>query len=143
MHTSELKIPTMNLSEINNTEVVEISGTSDSPKVVFDYNSGKFSFSGRSLPQNPKEFYNPLLKWISAYSKQPHKETHLVFNMEYFNTASSKMILEVIEAFKQSENAASKLKIDWHYFEDDEEMYDTGKEFSEMTNTDFNYFAYV
>ena len=133
----------MDLTKIINTEKVEIPGTSDTPKVALDRNSGKFSFSGRSLPQNPKEFYNPILNWISAYSKQPQKETHLVFNMDYFNTASSKMILEVIEAVKLSESPESKLKIDWHYFEDDEEMYDTGKEFAEMTNAVFNYCAYV
>ena len=70
----------MDLTKIINTEKVEIPGTSDTPKVALDRNSGKFSFSGRSLPQNPKEFYNPILNWISAYSKQPQKETHLVFS---------------------------------------------------------------
>ena len=132
----------MELTEILEKERIEISGTSDSPKVVLDRKSGTFSFTGRSLPENPKEFYHPLLKWLSIYSKQPQKETHLIFSLDYFNTASSKMILDIIESAKQSESAGSTLTIDWHYLEDDEEMYDTGREFAEMTNCKFNYLVY-
>jgi hypothetical protein len=132
----------MEIMEIMDKDVVEIAGTADSPRVILDRNQGTISFTGRSLPENPRAFYYPILNWLSSYSENPKSETHLTLNMDYFNTASSKMIMEVIEAVKKSEKSGSSLKVDWYYLEDDEEMLEAGQEFAELTDTVFNFISY-
>ena len=61
------------------------------------YLENKFLFSGKSLPEDVKEFYDPILSWLKEYKNDPNEETTFVMRMEYFNTASSKMILEMFD----------------------------------------------
>ncbi len=132
----------METMEIADKDVVEIKGTADTPEVILNRNEGVIQFNGRSLPENPKAFYQPIKSWLAVYSENPCPNTHLILNMDYFNTASSKMIMEVIDTIKVCEKSGSSLKIDWHYMEDDDEMMEAGQEFAEITETVFNFFSY-
>ncbi len=123
-------------------DVLSIKGTRETPEILFDKGSGKLSISGKSLPEDVKEFYNPVLDWIKEYSKSPHPDTHLVVKMEYFNTASSKMLLEVFELFKGIMEAGHKVTIDWHYQEDDEDMQDAGEDYADIVEVPFNFISY-
>jgi len=53
-------------------EVLSIKGTQETPEVMLDKQSGVFSISGKSLPEDVKEFYNPLIEWIENYSNEPN-----------------------------------------------------------------------
>ena len=76
-------------------ETITREGTEDTPKVVLDPSAGTFEISGRSLPEDVNEFYEPILNWLEEYTENPNNETYFVFKLEYFNTASSKMILDI------------------------------------------------
>jgi len=132
----------MEAIEIIEKELVEIKGTADSPEVCLDRKQGILKFTGRSLPENPRAFYYPILNWLANYAENPTSETHLILNMDYFNTASSKMIMEIIDTVKNCQKSGSSLKIDWHYMEDDEEMLEAGQEFADITDTVFNFIPY-
>lgn len=71
-------------------EVISIKGTQETPEVLLDSSKGIFDISGKSLPEDVKEFYNPLLRWFDEYAKNPNNQTILKIKMDYFNTASSK-----------------------------------------------------
>ena len=66
------------------------------PKVILDKDKGQFEISGHSLPENVLEFYNPIIKWIEEYLKQPNKQTEFHFRLIYFNSSSSKIILDLL-----------------------------------------------
>jgi len=74
-----------------------IKGTNETPNITFDKDANKFEITGKSLPEDVKEFYNPVLGWLKAYAEDPNPKTVFKVKMEYFNTASSKMLLEVLE----------------------------------------------
>ncbi|OFX59222.1 MAG: hypothetical protein A2046_12835 [Bacteroidetes bacterium GWA2_30_7] len=107
-----------------------IEPTFDTPEIVLDKQKGHFSFSGRSMPENPKEFFNPIIEWIDSYMKNPLNETHVIFKLEYFNTVSSRRIMEILEQFSELLNSGNKIKIDWYYEENDLDMKKAGEEFS-------------
>ncbi|HOP03196.1 MAG TPA: DUF1987 domain-containing protein [Tenuifilaceae bacterium] len=123
-------------------EVLSIKGTQETPEVMFDKQSGVFSISGKSLPEDVKEFYNPLIEWIENYSNEPNPETNLKVKMEYFNTASSKMLLEIFEHFKNMHDAGNKVTVDWYYQEDDEDMQDAGEDYADIVELPFNFISY-
>ena len=123
-------------------EVLSIKGTQETPEVLFDKDKGEFSISGKSLPEDVKEFYGPLVDWITQYASSPNPETILKVKMDYFNTASSKMILEIFELFKEMQDNGHKVTIDWYYQEDDEDMQDAGEDYADIVEVPFNFISY-
>jgi len=130
------------LEQEPNKDYVLLKGTSETPEVMLDKANGVIKFSGRSLPEDAKSFYKPIKDWIKRYSENPKKGTHAIFAFEYFNTASSKMILEMLDLLKIAESKDDQLKIDWYYLEDDEDMLEAGEDFAEIADLKFEYVSY-
>lgn len=129
------------MTENNYPETFYSEKTQSTPEVKLDKENGKMEFSGRSLPENVKEFYNPIIEWIDDYLKEPESSTRVIFNFEYFNTASSKMILDIIEKLSELNNN-SDLKVDWYYIEEDDDMLEAGEDYSDITEIPFNFISY-
>lgn len=119
-------------------EILLLEGTEDTPKILFDKGNGIFEISGRSLPEDSAEFYQPVLDWINEYSTDPNPATDFVFKLEYFNTASSKLILDILSALEDIEGVT----IFWYFHDDDEDMEEAGEEFSELVDLPFEYKTY-
>lgn len=119
-------------------EVISLEGTEDTPKILLDKANGIFEISGRSLPEDSAEFYQPILDWLDEYIKSPNSETKFIFKLEYFNTASSKLILDVLSKLENLEN----ITVLWYFHEDDEDMEEAGEEFSELVEVPFEFNTY-
>ena len=118
-------------------ETIRISGTDESPEIILDKNESIFKFTGKSLPEDVKEFYNPIHKWIEEYSQKPNEETVVEFDMEYFNSASSKQILDILEQFATILKSGKKVVVVWHYLADDEDMEDAGESYADIVDVPF------
>lgn len=119
-------------------QVLNLEGTEDTPKIMLDKTNGIFEISGRSLPEDSAEFYRPVLEWIEQYNSSPNPSTDFMFKLEYFNTASSKLILDVLSALEDIKG----MKISWYFHEDDEDMEEAGQEFSELVELPFEFKTY-
>jgi hypothetical protein len=117
---------------------LEIAGKEDTPNVILDKSSNHFEISGRSLPEDAAEFYNPVIQWLAAYAQAPNASTEIQIKLEYFNTASSKLILDVLTKCE----AIAGAKVSWYYHEDDEDMDEAGQEFSELVEIPFEIKTY-
>ena len=80
---------------------ISIEGTPKTPTVNFDPESGKMELKGRSIPENSIEFYKVIVDALDEYAKSPCAFTNVNIQLEYFNTSSSKCILDI---FKKLEN---------------------------------------
>jgi hypothetical protein len=116
---------------------LKISKTDDTPDIILDKSSGKFEISGRSLPEDSVEFYTPVFQWLEKYAKDPNPTTEFVFKLDYLNTASSKMIQDVLSALEK----INGVKVAWYFYEDDEDMEEMGQELSELVEIPFEYIA--
>ena len=114
---------------------LNLEETQDTPKVTLNAAAGTFELSGRSLPEDSIEFFTPILNWIREYAKSPNPATVFVYKLEYFNTASSKLILDMLQTLKNIPG----IKIVWYYYEDDEEISDAGREFAEQVEIPFEF----
>jgi hypothetical protein len=119
-------------------EIINLEGTEDTPKIILDKTNGIFEISGRSLPEDSAEFYQPVIDWIGNYGAEPNPKTNFVFKLEYFNTASSKLILDVLSKLETIPN----LSISWYFHEDDEDMEEAGEEFAELVEIPFEFKTY-
>lgn len=123
-------------------EVIKKEATKDTPNVILDAGKGIFEFSGKSLPENVKIFFTPILEWIKAYGESPNAETLVVMKMDYFNTASSKSILDILLAFEDINEEHKGVTVDWYYKEHDEDMEEAGDEYSDIVDLPFNLKSY-
>lgn len=121
---------------------LRIQATNESLEVNLDKEMSRFEFYGKSLPENPNEFFEPILKWFREYVKEPNKETILVFKMEYFNTASSKRILDILSICYEIHKNKQSIFVNWFYHFNDEDMKETGESFSEIVHLPFKYITY-
>ena len=116
--------------------------TDDTPEIDFNPGSKEMKISGRSLPEDVTVFYNPILKWLEEYAAAPKNPTILVLKMDYFNTASSKLILDILMKLEEIHEEHSCVKVEWHHLEDDEDMQEAGEEFADIVEIPFEIKAY-
>lgn len=108
-----------------------LTPTPKTPRLYFNAESGDFEISGRSIPENSIEFYRPLMEWLDKYVKQPSSKTRLTVNLEYFNTSSSKCLVEIFRKLEKA-GESSDIKVLWHYEEEDEDMMESGEDFKKI-----------
>ncbi|MBW8051095.1 MAG: DUF1987 domain-containing protein [Cytophagales bacterium] len=115
-------------------EKISIKATSKTPQVEFDPDSGVLAITGRSIPENSVDFYKPILEWLDDYTKiaKDKKQTVFKFKLEYFNTSSSKCILDIFRRLEKLYTDEVNIAIKWYYEEDDEDMYESGEDFKEI-----------
>ena len=118
-------------------ESISIEGTPKTPTVNFDAGTGLIEIKGRSIPENSIEFYRPLVEWLEEYSKEPQKLTTVNIQLEYFNTSSSKCILDVFKKLETIKKARNEVVINWYYEEDDEDMLEAGEDYETIIRIPF------
>lgn len=123
-------------------EILNIESTEDNPKIVLDRDSNILEISGRSLPEDVNTFYEPMVNWIEEYAKDPLDITVFKFKLTYFNTASSKIILDILTQFEEMIEEGHRVLVRWHYPEEDEDMKEAGEEYAEMVDVPFEMVSY-
>lgn len=114
-----------------------LDGSPKTPTVHFDGNTGQLELRGRSIPENSIEFYKPLIDWIDQYARAPRPSTQLRVQLEYFNTSSSKCILDLFKKLEAVRNTGNAVVVLWHYEADDEDMLEAGEDYQAIINLPF------
>lgn len=118
-------------------ENLNLEGSAKTPTVSFDNSNGKLELKGRSIPENSIEFYKPLNDWIDNYAANPQAETVVDVKLEYFNTSSSKCILDLFKQLEKLNQQNTQVKINWYYEEDDEDMAEAGEDYDAIIDLPF------
>jgi hypothetical protein len=119
-----------------------IAKTKYSPLVILNNENGEFQFSGRSLPEDAWGFYKPVIDWINLYIENPNQSTILSFEFEYLNSASSKVIIEIINMMSILIEKGLNVKVNWRYCKDDDSIMETGKIFANSSEVPFDFIIY-
>jgi len=118
-------------------ESIFIEGTPKTPNIKFDHDKGSLLLKGRSIPENSIEFYKPLVDWLDAYLSSPKPKTVCDVQLEYFNTSSSKCLLDLFKKMELMSNGGNEVIINWYYEEDDEDMLEAGEDYQSIINVPF------
>jgi hypothetical protein len=123
-------------------ETIKIQGTEDTPKIILDAENEIMEISGRSLPEDVSSFYEPVLNWLNEYAENPKKKTVFNFKLTYFNTASSKLLLDILMKLEEMHEKGQDVLIRWHFPEDDEDMAEAGEEYADIVDVPFEQVSY-
>ena len=110
---------------------ITIIGDEKQAGIDFDAASGTLKLTGRSIPEDSVDFFGPLIEWVRQYGENPQPKTVIDCYLEYFNTSSAKLILDI---FKEAENihtgGKSKVVIRWKHDKGDLDIMEAGKDYS-------------
>lgn len=122
----------------NKMDQINLEGTEDTPTVIIDKAKELFQISGRSLPEDVTTFYKPVTDWLDLFSETPTPSLSLEVKLEYFNTASSKIILDILMKLEEIHQAgSSSIKVIWHYDKRDDDMLEAGEEYKDLVEIPF------
>jgi hypothetical protein len=117
-------------------QAIFVDETKGTPKVEF-HPHGLMILTGRSLPEDPFTFYNPLIEWAMLCRCE---NVTIQLRLDYLNTSSAKQIYTILWTI--SENIyVKKALVEWYYDEDDEDAFETGKEFESIVKIPFTFHA--
>lgn len=113
--------------------------TESTPEVNFNVSQGKLLISGRSTPVYPGQFYAPIKNWVEDYRKNPHDTTEYHIMLEYFNTASSKNLLDIFTELMKLQKSGKEVKYFWYAEEGDDDMIEAGEEYENILGISFEF----
>ena len=120
-------------------EPIILQPSEDTPEVILNPAENIFRIARISVPEDAFEFYQPIIKWLKEYSKNPLPETIFEFDLEYVNTASNKQLMQlmlVLDEIAQS----SPVTVKWFYESIDEDMLSLGKRYEKLAkNINFEF----
>lgn len=111
-----------------------INGEAKTPTINFNFQNGELLISGRSIPENSVEFYEPVISWLDEYKSSNGSSLSIDIKLEYFNTSSSKCILDLFKKLEELKEVQKEIAIKWYYEEDDEDMEEAGQDFQAIIN---------
>lgn len=121
---------------------LEIIETRDTPYVRFSLEEGCCEINGKSFPPDVTKFFSPLESWVEKLKDISFEKMTLKIVLDYYNTASSKMILNILYLFEDLYAEKKNVKVEWYYPVDDEDMLDAGEEFEGLVNVPFEHIEY-
>jgi hypothetical protein len=108
------------------------------PRVHFDAKTGILEISGESYLEDTVQFYAPILDWLKHYTESVKTPISLNIRLTYFNTSSSRSILDMLNIIKDYRDAGGDVIITWYYNGEDIEIEEEVEDFIIDTGLDIN-----
>lgn len=112
-----------------------IKGTSKNPEI--DFKPGVLLISGRSIPEDSISFYEPVIKWVETYIKNPEALTRINLKIEYINSGSNRFVFSILKMMDEMFNKGKNVVVNWYYEEDDDTLYNLGRDFQGLVSLPF------
>lgn len=119
-------------------EELRISSTKNSPEIIMNPD-GIIKIKGRSIHENVAEFFEPVEDWVSEYIRTPGDITSVDINLEYFNSASAKVFIHLLQKLTYVTLKHKKFIFNWYYEEGDEDILERGEYFSSVLDVPINF----
>jgi len=124
--------------------VFTLPKTEYTPEICLDYSNKNLFFKGECRPENVSTFFAEIIEWFQALKNvEGEKEkVEIVFYLDYFNSSSAKYFMDVIFLIDELNTKYShKLEVVWEYDEYDEDVYEAGLEFEDISGVKFTFKA--
>lgn len=115
-----------------------IQPTRNTPEIVLSP-EGFIRIKGRSIHENVAEFFMPVDSWVTDYIKEPADVTRVDMNLEYFNSASAKVFIHLLQTLTYVALKNKRFVFNWYYEDGDEDILERGEYFSSVLDVPFNF----
>jgi len=119
-------------------EELRILPTKNTPEIILNP-EGIIRIKGRSIHENVTEFFEPVEDWISEYITVPADITSVDMNLEYFNSASAKVFIHILQKVTYVTLKHKKFVFNWYYEEGDDDILERGEYFASVLDVRINF----
>jgi len=119
-------------------EKLFIEKTTSKPQIILDPINGICEISGTSMPEDVKLIHTPVFDWLDNFGKSANQSITFNFKFIYFNTASAKMILDILLRLDALSKLGKKVTINWHYKAADLDMEEAADDYEDMISIPIN-----
>mgnify|MGYP003473263626 CR=1 FL=1 len=117
---------------------LKMEGTAKTPQITLNTSEGYLCFQGRSIPENTYSFYQPINTWLDEYCLSPQELTTMDIRLEYFNTSSSKCLLDLLKKLEGLSKEGKAVQINWFFEKEDEDMQEAGEDYKAIIGLPFS-----
>src|ERR1700752_1741091 len=129
----------------NNGSVLDVSSktlfikqTKETPRVLLDANRNIIDIKGRAISSSDNKIFDNIQLWISNNSDYLKRGVDINVAFEYFNTWSSKAILDLFKAFEGYAKNTGSVKVNWIHEGNDPDLKEAGEDYQAIVNVPFN-----
>ena len=119
-------------------EELRISPTKKTPEILLNP-GGLIRIKGRSIHEDVTDFFIPVVEWVSQYILSPAEVTIVEMNLDYFNSASAKVFIHLLQKVTYVTLKHRKFIFNWYYEDGDEDILERGQYFSSVLDVPFNF----
>lgn len=113
-------------------EPINIEKTFSTPSVKFTPADHTLVIEGRMIPEDATAVFNPISNWVTSYFSAGNDTLNLVFRLYYYNTSSSKRIVNLLRKMDEYYAEGKKVTIRWEYEEGDDDCMRDGQDFQTL-----------
>ena len=124
------------------SEPLNRSSTADKPEINLDPKQNTFEISGKSLPEDAKSFYDPVIEWFEEYANDPNELTEFNIKLNYFNSSSARKLVELLSVLEKIKEDGKEARIIWFYKTYDDIMKERGEEVKLVLDVPFELKSY-
>ncbi len=119
-------------------EELRISPTKNTPEIILNPEGG-IRIRGRSIHEDVTIFFAPVEDWVTQYIISPAEVTRVDMNLEYFNSASAKVFIHLLQKITYVTLKHKKFVFNWYYEDGDEDILERGEYFASVLDVNFNF----
>jgi hypothetical protein len=112
------------------------------PEINFDAGAESLKISGKSLPEDSRTFYKPIIDWLTEFSNSKSDNLIMEFHLTYFNSSSAKQLLKILYVLEDRKEAGREVSVVWIYNQNDVMILERGQELAELVEVRFNFKEY-
>jgi hypothetical protein len=105
-------------------DIYKNNPTKRTPWIILE--PGRIFIMGRSIPENPNNFYRPVQEWVSNYAQSHEEKSKIELGFEYINTSSIKWIFTILRELSDMKDIVNNASVTWYYEHGDEDMCELG-----------------
>lgn len=114
-------------------EPFDLGATDRTPSVILLPAQGLFALAGCSIPENADRFYTPLHTLLDDYGAAPAATTTVRVALSYFNSSSSKYLLDLFRHLEDLHAAGTtRVTLEWHFNRGDLDMQEAGQDYRSL-----------
>jgi hypothetical protein len=117
---------------------LRISPTKNTPEIILNP-AGIVKIRGRSIHENVTEYFAPVEDWITAYIMVPAEVTSVDLSLEYFNSASAKVLIHILQKITYVTLKHKKFIFNWYYEDGDEDIFERGEYFASVLDVPIHF----
>jgi hypothetical protein len=118
-------------------EELRIAPTKNTPEIILNP-GGIIRIRGRSIHENVTDFFAPVEEWVTGYIVDPADVTCVDMHLEYFNSASAKVFIHLLQKITYVALKHKKFIFNWYYEDGDEDILERGEYFASVLDVPIN-----